>query len=263
MILREIIACKKMKLTGWKKMLPMDNLKALLPGLPPPRLLAPVLRRPGRVAIIAEIKQASPSKGVLCRNFDPVQMARAYASAGAAALSVVTEENFFLGHASHLAAVREVTGLPLLRKDFIFEPYQIYESRVLGADAVLLIAAVLSAQKIKELMELAGELGLSCLVEVHTEKELYRVLSTGAEIVGINNRDLSTFKTDLSTTFNLIKLVDPSKITVVSESGIKSRDDILRLGGWGAHAALVGETLVRCAGPGRKLKELQGNPQVH
>jgi len=252
-----------MELVGRKKIFPLESLRALLPGLPPPRLLTPVLRRPGRLTVIAEIKQASPSKGMLCRNFKPVQIAREYEIAGAAALSVVTEEKFFLGQASHLIAVREVTGLPILRKDFIIEPYQMYESRVLGADAVLLIAAVLSSQKMEELMGLAGELGLSCLVEVHTEPELYRVLSTGAEIIGINNRDLTTFETDLLTTFNLIKLVDKSKITVVSESGIKSRDDILMLRGWGAHAALVGEILVRCPGPGSKLKELTGNTQVN
>jgi len=260
MILQKIITCKKFELARRKEQFPLEDLKALLSGLSAPRPLVPALRRPGKVAVIAEVKKASPSKGILCCNFDPAQIAQAYEKAGAAAISVLTEEKFFFGHPSHLGFVREVTTVPILRKDFIIDPYQIYESRVLGADAVLLITAVLSDAQLVELRALAGELGLSCLVETHTAVELARAVAAGAEIIGINNRDLNTFVTDLSRTFNLTGLIDNPEITVVSESGIKSRADILRLSEHGVHAALVGEALVRRDDPGEALRELIGLP---
>ncbi len=259
MILKKIISYKKIALAKRKKIVSLKRLKTLVNGLAPPRPLAPALRHPGRVTVIAEIKKASPSKGVLCHNFDPVKIAQEYEIAGADAISVLTEENFFLGHPSYLKIAKQSTDLPLLRKDFIIDPYQIYESRALSADAVLLIAAVLPGRQLAELKNLAGELGMSCLVEVHTEPELARAVSAGAQIIGINNRDLNTFRTDLSRTFNLSKRINNQKITVVSESGIKSRTDILRLKDCGVHAALVGEALVCHTDPGEALRELTGH----
>lgn len=260
MILQKIITHKKMELACRKDMIPLKALEDSLAGLPPPRPLAPALRRPGQVAIIAEVKKASPSKGILCSNFDPVKIALEYERSGAAAISVLTEEKFFLGHPSYLTRVRQATGIPVLRKDFIIDPYQIYESRVMGADAVLLITAALSLGQLAELRALAGGLGMSCLVEVHTEPELNRALNAGADMIGINNRDLNTFKTDLNRTFILSGLINKQKITVVSESGIKTHADLVRLKDSGVHAALVGEALVRRADPGEALKELIGSP---
>lgn len=260
MILQEIIANKKIELACRKEAIPLLELEASLPGLSPLRPMASALRRPGQVAIIAEAKKASPSKGILCQDFDPVRIARKYELAGAAAISVLTEEKFFLGHPSYLTKVKKATGIPVLRKDFIIDPYQIFESRVLGADAVLLIAATLSGEQLKDLRMLAAELGLSCLVEVHTESELNLALSAKADIIGINNRDLNTFETDLNKTFNLIGLIHDHSITVVSESGIKTHADIMRLKEGGVHAALVGEALVRSADPGEALKELISFP---
>jgi len=257
-MLNKIIANKKVKLLKRKEMYPPGALKALLPGFSPPLPLLPALRRPGRVAIIAETKKASPSRGILCGNFDPVKLAWEYETAGAAAISVLTEEEFFLGHPSHLASVKRAVKIPVIRKDFIIDPYQVYESRALGADAVLLIVAVLSFGQLKELIELAAELGLSCLVEVHKEPELERAFRAGADIIGINNRDLNTFTTDLNRTFDLLKFIDKQKYTVVSESGIKSHADIMMLKDNGVHAALVGEALVRSVFPGEALKQLDG-----
>lgn len=261
MILQKIVAHKEVELARCKVDTPLRALEALLPGLPATRPLAPALRRAGEVAIIAEAKKASPSKGILCHDFDPVKIAWEYEQAGAAAVSVLTEEKFFLGHPSYLASVRKAVDIPVLRKDFIIDPYQIYQSRVIGADAVLLIAAVLSGEQLAELKSLAGELGLTCLVEVHQADELDCALSAGAEIIGINNRDLNTFETDLDNTFSLIRKIDTEKITVVSESGIKTRADILKLMKAGVHAALVGETLVRRGEFGGALRELLGSPE--
>lgn len=258
MILENILASKKAELAGRKSNFSLARLKDSLPGLPPTLPLAPSIRRPGRVTVIAEAKKASPSKGLLRQNYDPAGLARAYELAGAAVVSVLTEEKYFLGHPGHLTSVKSTVRIPVLRKDFIIDPYQVYESRALGADAVLLIAAALSPGQLSELLALAGELGLSCLVEAHTEQELSQALAAGADIIGINNRNLHNFTTDLDVTFRLLGMIDLSKITVVSESGISSRDDILKLRDSGVHAALVGEALLRCADPGEGLLDLTG-----
>jgi len=258
MILSKIIANKAQELAVRKKEMPCEALETLIPALPPPQPLGPSLRLPGQVAIIAEAKKASPSKGIICRKYEPEQLARTYELNGAAAISVLTEEKFFLGHPSHLNRVKKVTKLPVLRKDFIIDPYQIYESRVLGADAVLLITAALTREQLVEFQELAARLGLSCLVEVHTETELISALTSGADIIGINNRNLRTFDTDLNTTFSLRNLIKDDRVTVVSESGIKNRQDIVRLQEYGVHAALVGEALVGRTDPGAGLNELRG-----
>ncbi|OPY58917.1 MAG: Indole-3-glycerol phosphate synthase [Pelotomaculum sp. PtaU1.Bin035] len=257
MILSKIIANKMLELSIQKEKVPQEALESEIPGLSPPRPLGLALRLPGQVAIIAEAKKASPSKGIICHEYEPEQLARTYELGGAAAVSVLTEEKFFLGHPSHLTGVKNVTNLPVLRKDFIIDPYQIYQSRVLGADAILLIASALTREQLVEFQKLAAGLGLSCLVEVHTEPELISVLSAGATIIGINNRDLRTFNTDINTTFNLRGLIKDDRITVVSESGIKSRQDILKLRENGVHAALVGEALVGYKDPGAALNELR------
>lgn len=258
MILSKIIANKEMELIALKEKTPIEALQTIIPTLPFPRPFGPALRLPGQVAIIAEAKKASPSKGIIRHQYEPEKLARAYEREGASAISVLTEEKYFLGHPSHLTLVKEVTSIPVLRKDFIIDPYQIYESRVLGADAILLIAAALNYDRLVEFQEIAAGLGLSCLVEVHTELELTNVLSTSASIIGINNRNLRTFETDISATFNLRSLIKNEQITVVSESGIKSYQDILMLRGNGVHAALVGEALMRSPDPGSGLNQLKG-----
>jgi indole-3-glycerol phosphate synthase len=258
-MLNKIVAHKKTELSRRKDIVPLNFIEDILTGFLPPRPLARALRRPGQVAVIAEVKKASPSKGILCKDFNPVRMAGEYERGGAAAISVLTEEKFFLGHHSHLSLVKKATVLPVLRKDFIIDPYQIYESRALGADAVLLIAAILPGKQMEELMSLAGELGMATLVEIHTEQELEHALSAGAGLIGINNRDLKTFAIDLKKTFELSGLIDKQNVTVVSESGITSRADILRLKDKGVHAALVGEALVCHVCPGEGLRELTGS----
>lgn len=210
------------------------------------------------IRLIAEVKQASPSRGILTSNFSPTKLARTYAEGGAAAISVLTEANYFGGNIEHLATIREAVGLPLLRKDFIFDPYQVYESRAYGADALLLIATILSQGQLKELISLSHSVGLKCLVEVHNEGEVERAVLSAAEIIGINNRDLNTFAVDINTTRRLRPLVPKEKITV-SESGIKNRKDIEKLRKWRVDAVLVGEALVTASDVRAKMKELIGD----
>jgi len=218
------------------------------------RRLVPLRKRYPR-NLIAEIKKASPSRGVIREDFDPVEMAEVYEENGAAAISVLTDKKFFQGSINFLPEVRRVTGVPLLRKDFIIDEYQIYESRVYGADALLLIAAVLSREEMDSFLSLSRDLGLDCLVEVHSEEEVRKVLETSAEIIGINNRNLRTFEVDLSTTLRLKRLIPSNKI-VVSESGIRSREEVRLLAGEGIAAILVGEALLRSEDVGEKMREL-------
>ncbi|MBI2556701.1 MAG: indole-3-glycerol phosphate synthase TrpC, partial [Planctomycetes bacterium] len=209
------------------------------------------------IRIIAEIKKASPSLGIIREDFNPVEIARIYETNGAAAISVLTDEKFFQGSLSYLTGVKKSVNLPVLRKDFIVDPYQIYEARSAGADAILLIAALLSWEEMQRYLDLASELGMECLVEVHSETELKMVLKTNARIIGINNRDLATFKTDLETTLRLKPMIPAEKI-VVSESGIKSRVDVEKLMEEGVDAILVGETLMKSDDISAKLRELLG-----
>ncbi len=211
----------------------------------------------GWTALIAEVKKGSPSKGVIRADFDPLAIAETYQDNGATCLSVLTDEHFFLGHLQYLGKIREIVSLPLLRKDFICDPYQIYEARLAGADAVLLIAAMLDAGQLGEYNALAAELHLDVLLEVHDEAELEISLATGCELIGINNRNLQTFTTDLATTERLLPLI-PTNYFVVAESGIASRSDVLRLQRAGARGFLVGESLMREDDIGAKLRELQG-----
>ncbi len=206
--------------------------------------------------LIAEVKKASPSKGVLREDFDPVKIAQIYEAGGAAALSILTEEHYFLGKPDDLRAVREKVGLPLLQKDFILDELQVYEARAWGADALLLIAALLEKMQLKDYFDLARELSLSVLLEVHNETELEAILEW-APIVGINNRNLNTFETDLETTFRLLKDI-PSGRTLVSESGIRDRAAVERLGAAGVDAILVGESLMVSEDIEKKMKDLLG-----
>jgi indole-3-glycerol phosphate synthase len=209
------------------------------------------------IRLIAEVKKASPSKGVIREDFDPVKIARTYEESGASCLSVLTEKKFFQGRLGYLDDIGKDVRLPLLRKDFIIDEYQIYETRTAGADALLLIVACLGHHQLEDYLGLAGRLGLDVLIEAHTYKELDRVLLTGARLVGINNRDLATFKVDLQTTLELLKDI-PDDCIVVSESGINTREDVLMLHKAGVDAILVGESLMREKDIGKKVKELLG-----
>jgi indole-3-glycerol phosphate synthase len=253
-MLNKIIAQKKEEVEGAKNALPLSLLKERIAQRKPPLDFTMALRG-DYMQLIAEVKKASPSRGVLCPNFNPVELAKTYAQGGAAAISVLTESNYFEGSIEHLAAIREQLELPLLRKDFIFDPYQVYESRAYGADALLLIVASLSQEQLGELLSLSHSLGLKCLVEVHSEVEVERALLSGAEIIGINNRDLDIFVVDINTTRRLRPLI-PRKRIVVSESGIKNRSDIEKLKGWGVDAVLIGEALVTAGDILTKMKEL-------
>jgi indole-3-glycerol phosphate synthase len=221
---------------------------------PPRRDFAAALAAPGR-RIVAEVKRASPSLGRIRDDFDPVAIAAGYASAGAAAISVLTEPRFFEGSLDYLAAIRERVDIPLLRKDFLFEPYQVYEARAAGADAFLLIAAILRTEVIRELVALGREMDMTALVEVHTAEQLERALAADATVIGINNRDLDTFVTTLETGLALLGSV-PSGRTVVIESGLKTTADLARFEAAGVRAFLIGETFMRAADPGAALRGL-------
>jgi indole-3-glycerol phosphate synthase len=256
MILDDIVKAKMKELARCKRSVSLTRMKERAVERGASTLdFAAALKGEG-VQLIAEVKRSSPSRGVLRPDLDHVELARTYAANGAAAVSVLTEEQYFGGSPEQLAEVKAaVASVPVLRKDFIFEPYQIYESRACGADALLLIAAMLSSNQLEELLSLGRALGMRCLVEVHDEEELERALSCGAMIIGINNRDLRTFKVDLETTGRLRPLIPPDRI-VVSESGIRNRDDMENLRAWGVDAVLVGETLITAPDVAAKMREL-------
>ena len=255
-ILDEIVAAKSEELAQVKASAPLAAVREGMAQRPAPLSLAGALRG-GQVRLIAEVKKASPSRGLLCADFDPVWLAETYASNGAAAISVLTDPRF-QGEPAHLSAVKEsgVSGAaPVLRKDFIFDPYQVYEARAMGADTYLLIVAILAAAQLSELLALGRELGMDALVEVHDEGELQTALDAGADIVGINNRDLRTFHTDLAVTEGLAPLIPGDKV-IVSESGIFTPEHLQRLGRLGVNAALVGEALVTAPDTAAKVREL-------
>ncbi|NOT44197.1 MAG: indole-3-glycerol phosphate synthase TrpC [Acidobacteria bacterium] len=215
------------------------------------------LRREDRINVIAECKRRSPSRGVLARDYDPVAIATAYARGGAAAISVLTEPTFFDGALAHLEAVREAVRVPLLRKDFIVDEYQLLEARATGADAVLLIVAALAQPALDRLQQRAWDLGLATLVEVHDEEELDRALDSGARIVGVNNRNLRTLQVDVEASFRLAARM-PAGVVAVSESGLRSRNDLARLGAAGYGAFLIGERFMTDADPAAALQRLIG-----
>jgi indole-3-glycerol phosphate synthase len=256
MIIDDIVRDKRADLRRAKAAVPLADLQQ--------RALFRMPRRPLRVAlearhraIIAEVKKASPSKGVIRADFDPLWIASRYAESGAAAISVLTEERYFQGSLEYLAAIRQRVSVPLLRKDFLFDPYQLYEARAFGADAVLLIVAILSDTLLQELLWLAEELNLSPLVEVHDRADLERAVRGGARLLGINNRDLRTFHTTLATTEELLPSVPPDAL-VVAESGIETTADIERLERLGVGAFLIGEAFMRAADPGARLGDFLG-----
>jgi len=253
-MLNQIIADKRKEVEQRKKEMPVSTLMERIARQKPPLDFASALKGDG-IRLIAEVKRASPSRGMLRPDFDAIELAKSYAEGGAAAISVLTETKYFQGSIDHLAAIRKEVVLPLLRKDFIFDQYQIYESVAYGADALLLIMAILSQGQLKELLALSRSLGLSCLVEVHNEDEAKMALLGGAEIIGINNRDLNTFKVDINTTGRLRSRI-PAERIVVSESGIKSRGDIKKMKEWGVNAVLIGEALVTAGDIPTKMKEL-------
>lgn len=255
-ILETILAHKRQEVAQAEARTPLSQLEAQLAQAPAVRpFRQALLREDGRVAVIAEVKKASPSKGVLRDHFDPLQLARTYAQYGASAISVLTDERFFQGHLDYLRAIRESVSLPLLRKDFLVSRYQVVEARVAGADAVLLIVAALSEAQLRDLLEYAHALGMDALVEVHTEEEMRRAVEAGAHLIGVNNRDLTTFYTTLEVTERLAPLLPPGGI-LISESGIESAEDVRRVARAGAHAVLVGESLMRARDTGAKLHEL-------
>ncbi len=255
MFLDSIVADKLAELEQRQKIVPLPELEAAIKEKPLPLDLAPALAG-DRLRLIAEVKRASPSRGVLCVNLDPVRLAETYARCGAAAISVLTESRYFGGSGEDLVAIRrQLPKIPLLRKDFVLKPYQVFESRAWGADAVLLILAILDDTELKELLSLNHDLGMQCLVEVHNEEELKRALACDVKIIGINNRNLDTMAVDINVTKRLRPLI-PSDRLVVSESGIKGRGDVERLREWGVDAVLIGEALVTASDVAAKIKEL-------
>ncbi|MFQ5706772.1 MAG: indole-3-glycerol phosphate synthase TrpC [bacterium] len=256
-VLDEIIANKKAELKKAKQEVSISRLWEAVAEQPPPKEFVGVLNNPECVSVIAEIKKTSPSAGIIRHDFEPLAIARAYESAGAAAISVLTDERFFGGSLKVLKQVRAQVALPLLRKDFVLDPYQLIEARACGADAVLLIIGALDKSQCAELRDAALELRLSALAEVHNFRELEAAMSCEFQTIGINNRDLRTFEVDLAATELVIREV-PADVLVVSESGIKNRADVERLGKAGVDAVLVGETLMRQSDVGSALDELIG-----
>ena len=257
-ILERILARKTEEIADRRQRKPLAELKAHASDTPTTRGFEASLRariRSGAPAVIAEVKKASPSKGVIRPNFDPTLIAQSYASAGAACLSVLTDEDFFQGHDRYLTQARRACVLPILRKDFTIDAYQVYEARELGADCILLIVAALPDARLGELTDLALELGIDVLMEVHDGAELDRALATRASLIGINNRNLRTFETRLETTLELRDRV-PANRLLITESGISTRADVERMRAAGVHAFLVGEAFMRAPDPGAELEKL-------
>ena len=255
-VLKNIVARKIERVDDAQCRLTLDEIKKRLADLEGPRDFREAVKRgPGPIKLIAEIKRASPSKGLIRSNFDPLQIASIYETNPVSAISVLTEEDFFQGHLSYLRRVRQVTSKPLLRKDFIIDEYQLYESRLYGADAVLLIAAILDKRRAGEYLQLASELGLSVLFEVHNDEDLEKAFYVDADIIGINNRDLNTLAIDLTTTLRL-KSVIPSGKIIVSESGIRTRQDVVTLQDNGIDAMLIGTSFMEAPDIGKKIEEM-------
>jgi len=256
LILDRIVAAKRIELERRKQSIPVRELKSRMGDAPTPLDFAGRLSRNdyGLPAVIAEVKRASQSKGVIREDFDPVAIARTYEESGAAAVSVLTDEHFFQGSLAYLRRIKQAVSLPVLRKDFIIDEYQVYESRAAGADAILLIVAALQRETLVELMNRATEIGMQYVVEVHDEAEMRVAIDVCAPIIGINNRNLKTFEVSLDTTARLLPMIPRAK--KVSESGIFTHGDMVRLGKIGVDAVLVGEALMRASDVGAKLREL-------
>ncbi len=260
-ILRRILERKREELVEAAEAEPLRALAERAADADAPRGFRAALEQrieAGRAGVIAEVKKASPSRGVLREDYDPAAIGRSYAEGGAAALSVLTDRDFFQGDPAHLQAARAASGLPVLRKDFTIDAYQVYEARAMGADCILLIVAALGDAALREMHDLAAHLGMDALVEVHDGEELDRALAIGADLIGINNRDLRTFETTLDTTLALRERV-PDNVLLVTESGIHSHDHIATMRNAGIHAFLVGEAFMTAPDPGTKLAELFGD----
>jgi indole-3-glycerol phosphate synthase len=257
-ILKKIVARKREEIAERSSRVSIEELKSRLDGASPPRGFVEAIRAKiaaGKAGVIAEIKKASPSKGVIREHFVPEQIARSYEQGGAACLSVLTDIDFFQGGDEYLKEARGACSLPVIRKDFIIDPYQVYEARVIGADCILLIAACLSDEQMKSLAELANALGMDVLIEVHDEEELARSLPLNQPLVGINNRNLRTFEVSLETTLRMLGQIPPDRI-VVTESGIHTPEDVRLMRDNQVNAFLVGEAFMRAEEPGEKLAEL-------
>jgi indole-3-glycerol phosphate synthase len=258
-ILEQIVERKRARLEEAKRRFPQDQLLSELPTVIGGGRFTSALRG-AAVNIIAEIKRRSPSRGVIRENFDPLSIAINYTANGAAAISCLTEEDFFGGSLDHLRRVRDVTPLPLLRKDFVFDEYQVYEAAHAGADAILLIAAILDGPLLNDLLKVAYSVGLDALVEVHDRVDIEKALCYDVRMLGVNNRNLRTLETTLQTSFNLASEL-PKEVTLVSESGIQTREEIDRLRVAGFHAVLIGEELMRAEDEGKALKALLDGPR--
>jgi len=257
-ILDRILARKAQEIAAAKRVQPLPALRDAARAAPPPRDFAGALRAKisrGHAAVIAEIKKASPSKGLLRPDFDPAAIAASYAAHGAACLSVLTDRDFFQGAPEYLAAARNACALPVLRKDFMLDAYQVFEARALGADCILLIVAALDVARMRELESVAEELGMAVLAEVHDAAELDAALALRTPLIGINNRDLRSFETRLETTLELLPRVPAGRI-VVTESGIRTRADVELMQANGVHAFLVGEAFMRAPEPGVELERI-------
>jgi indole-3-glycerol phosphate synthase len=257
-LLKKILAAKAAEIAQSKKRRGPAALRSEAEAMPPPRDFVGALRAKiaaGEAAVIAEIKKASPSKGLLRADFDPAAIAASYALHGAACLSVLTDREFFQGAPEYLAAARAACALPALRKDFMIDAYQVYEARALGADCILLIAAALDVARMLALESLARELGMAVLVEVHDAAELAAALALATPLIGINNRNLRSFETRLTATLDLLPRIPPGRI-VITESGIRAREDVALMRANGVHAFLVGESFMRAPDPGAELESM-------
>lgn len=259
MILDEIVEKRKIQLEREKAAADIETVKKAAERLDRQCIsFKNALAKPDRLSVISEVKKASPSKGLIQPNFDPVKIAKEYETCGADAVSCLTEEHYFQGSSEYFKAIRQAIGLPMIRKDFIIDEYQIYEARLMGADAILLIAAVLDDKKLKRFGDIARSLGLDILAETHDENELERVLALDFDIIGINNRNLKTFEVTLETTARLAGMIPEGKV-IVSESGIKDNADMKTVRSYGADAVLIGETLMRSGNIGATLTALREN----
>lgn len=256
-VLKEIVQKKKERILLAKQQTSEDDLKVKVQSLAPTRPFLEAINKSKQISLIAEIKKQSPSRGVIRADFNLQETARVYQDTGVQAISVLTEEDYFGGNIAYINEVKNIVSCPILRKDFILEPYQVYESRFWGADAILLIVDLLSKEKLSELMELAEGLGLDCLLEVHDEKELKKALGLKAPLIGVNNRDLHTLKVDPRTIEKLFPLIPKDKVVVV-ESGLKSYQDILFLKVLGVSAVLIGEAIMEASDIRKKIEELMG-----
>lgn len=256
-VLNEIVAKKKEKIILAKQQLSETDLKEKIHSIPPTRAFIKAINKPRTISLIAEIKKQSPSKGIIREYFNPQEIGKIYQECGAQAISVLTEEDYFAGSVAYINEVKNAVKLPILRKDFVLERYQVYESRFYGADAILLISELLSQESLSELVELARTLGLDCLIEVHTERDLKKAMKVKAPLIGINNRNLHSLEVDFKTTEKLYPMIPKDKLVVV-ESGIKGYQDILFLKVLGVKAALIGTFFMEAIDIKQRFNQIMG-----